>query len=65
VKTDLRSPAQLAREALRAAMDEGLIQDFAVRRLGRATIYLLDGGKVYTDHLLDTLLTLKRLGLEP
>jgi chromosome segregation and condensation protein ScpB len=60
VTPTIRTPRQIARDALEEALTRGVITDYAVRPGGRATIYV-DGGKFYTEHTLDTLATLKRI----
>lgn len=59
-----RDSRQIARAALKGAKEQGVIKDFAVRKYGRATIYI-QGGKFYTEHVLDTLQHLKNLGFNP
>ncbi len=60
-----RTPQQILRKVLRDAMDEGIINAFAVRAGGRATVYpAVGGGKYYTTSTLDTLTLLERLRAE-
>jgi ribosome-interacting GTPase 1 len=49
----------ILRSELRAAKEAGTIRDWVVRKGGRATIYVVGGGKVYTTGWLDTLTFLK------
>lgn len=65
-----RTPQQIVRQSLKAAKEQGVIRDFALRAGGRATIYFADGTvkagmKSYTNNSLETLAMLHREGFRP